>query len=105
MKVLKHQKAKEVSDIILATGHRKVDRGTAVFLNRVANLGLVFEEEEGDVDMCAGMEIRLKEEKVMGAIEAYRDTGASENDIIDKIIEKYNVTKEYVLALLAPKTA
>ena len=44
-------------------------------------------------------------EKVSGVIEGMKLMGASENDIINKVMETYNVTKEYVLALLAPKTA
>ena len=34
-----------------------------------------------------------------------RMMGASDNDIIVKIVEKFNVTREYVMALLAPKKA
>ena len=43
--------------------------------------------------------------KVSGAIEAYRLDGASDEDIITKVMKLYNVTKEYVIALLSPKQA
>ena len=43
MKVLKYQKAGAV-EVIEATDHEKIDWDTAVFLNRVANLGLEFDE-------------------------------------------------------------
>ncbi len=51
MKVLKYQKDGAV-EVIEETNHRMIDRKTAVFLNRVANLGLEFEEKEDAVDMC-----------------------------------------------------
>ena len=47
----------------------------------------------------------MLKEKVTGAIQGMQMAGASEKDIISKIIEKYNVTKDYVLALLAPQKA
>ena len=43
MKVLKYQKAGAI-EVIEETDHRRIDRNTAIFLNRVANLGLEFEE-------------------------------------------------------------
>lgn len=102
MKVLKYQKAGAI-EVIEETDHRRIDRNTAIFLNRVANLGLEFEEEEETVDMCKAMEDNNRKMKITGAIETMQDMGAAENDIITKIMEKYNVTKEYVLALLSPK--
>ena len=53
--------------------------------------------------MCLAMEKKTKKDQVTGAIEAYRDCGTSEEDIIERVIKKFNVTKEYVLALLAPQ--
>ena len=55
--------------------------------------------------MCESLERRYKEKKVSGAIDILREDGKSDEDIIERIIRKYGVTKEYVLALLAPKTA
>ena len=55
MKVLKYQKAGAI-EVIKATNHEMIDRETAVFLNRVANLDLVFDEKEDQVDMCKAME-------------------------------------------------
>lgn len=103
MKVLKHQN-EDADQVIEETNHRKIDRKTAVFLNRVAKLELEFEEKEELIDMCKAMENRDKKMKITGAIEYMKDEGKTENDIISKIMEKYNVTKEYVLALLSPKT-
>ncbi len=45
MKVLKYQKSGAV-EVLKGTEHRKIDRNTAVFLNRVAKLGLEFDEKE-----------------------------------------------------------
>ena len=47
----------------------------------------------------------LKEKEVEGAIETYREFGTSEDDIIKRIMKRFNVTKEYVQALLSPQAA
>ena len=56
-----------------------------------------------EVSMCRAMENREKRMKVIGAIEAFRMVGISEEDIIEKVMKLFNVSKEYVLALLASK--
>ena len=104
MKVIKHQK-EDADKVIKGTNHRKIDRDTAFFLNRAVNLGLEYEEKEGGIDMCLAMEKKAEKDKISGVIEGMKYMGASDNDIIDKIIEKYHVTKEYVLTLLTPQTA
>ena len=104
MKVIKHQS--DVADqVILATDHQKIDPETAVFLNRAVNLKLEYEEEMGGVDMCLAMEKKEQKDKITGVIQGMQIMGASENEIINKIIETYNVTKEYVLAILKAQVA
>ena len=102
MKVLKYQKAGAV-EVIEATDHRKIDRNTAVFLNRVAKLDLEFEEKGDLIDMCQAMEDNNKKKEVTGAIKMLRSDGASDEDIITKVIKLFGVTKDYVLALLTPQ--
>ncbi|MBQ9438372.1 MAG: hypothetical protein IJU50_08565 [Lachnospiraceae bacterium] len=69
-------------------------------------MDLEFEREDDGIDMCESLEKRYKREKITGAIEAYREDGKSDEDIITKIVNKYKVTRDYVLTLLAlPKTA
>ena len=55
--------------------------------------------------MCKAMEKNNLKREVTGAIKAYRMDGASEEDIITKVMKLYNVTREYVLALLEPNQA
>ena len=104
LKVIKHQ-SEDADQVIMATDHEKIDPETAVFLNRAVNLQLEYEEEPGGVDMCKAMEKRDQRQKITGVIQGMQLMGASDNDIISKIVETYHVTKEYVLALLAPKQA
>ena len=104
MKVLKYQKAGAV-EVIQATDHRKIDRSTAVFLNRVANLGLEFDEKEDSIDMCKAMDENNKKMKIIGAIEILRAGGSSEEDIIAKVMKLFDVPKEYVLAILNAQMA
>ena len=103
MKIIKHQKY-DADKIIESTEHRKIDSDAAFFIKEAAKLDLEFEREEDGVDMCLAQENRDKRMKILGVIDYMRDEGKSDNDIIDIIIEKYKVTKEYVLALLSPKT-
>lgn len=104
MKVIKHQK-EDADEVIKETNHRKIDRDTAFFLNRAVNLGLEYEEKDGGIDMCLAMEKKQKKDEINGAIKGMRIAGMSDGDIITKIIENFNVTKEYVLDLLVPNKA
>ena len=104
MNVIKHQ-SDNADEIIGATNHRKIDRDTAVFLNTAVKLNLEYEEETGGVDMCLAMEKKQTKDEVTGAIRILKSAGATDNDIIAKIMETFHVTKEYVLALLSPQKA
>ena len=99
MKVLKYQKAGAV-EVIQATNHEMIDRETAVFLNRVANLDSVFDEKENQMDMCKAMKDNNRKMEVTGAINAYRFEGASDETIIMKVMKLYDVTREYILAIM-----
>lgn len=104
MEVIKHQSS-DADEVISRTNHRKIDRDTAIFLNSAVKLNLEYDEETGGVDMCLAMEKKQKRDEINGAIKGMRIAGMSESDIIAKIIENFNVTKEYVAALLSPKKA
>jgi len=104
MEVIKHQSS-DADEVIERTNHRKIDRDTAEFLNTAVKLNLEYEEETGGVDMCKAMENYKVKNEVMGAIKLMRRQGASENDIVREMMEMFNVTKEYVLALLTPQKA
>lgn len=83
----------------------KFDKDTANFVNSVTTLGLELVEEEEGVDMCLAMERKEQRDNVNGAIKAYSSLGLSQNDVIDKVVENFGVTKEYVLELMGMKTA
>lgn len=104
MNVIKHQ-SDNADEIIGATNHRKIDRDTAVFLNTAARLHLEYEEKTGGIDMCKALDNRIQKEKIISVMDYMKDEGKSETDIINKIIERFHVTKEYVLALLSPQKA
>ena len=104
MRVIKHQ-SEDADAIIMDTNHKKIDRETAVFLNKAVNLKLVYEEKTGGVDMCKAMERKEQKDIITGAITGMKLMGASDNDIITKITEQFKLTKEYVLALLKAQVA
>ena len=68
-------------------------------------LNLEYEEETGGVDMCKAMEKRDQMKEVTGAIMGMRKLGASDDKIITTVMEMFNVTKEYVLAILNEQVA
>ena len=102
MKVIRHQKDDAV-EIIEGTKNRKIDRDTAEFLNVAASLQLVYDEpeEEAEVDMCKAMEENNKRMKIQGAIDAYRDVELDDQTIIEKLMEKFDLSRsdaeKYVL--------
>ena len=102
MEVIKHQSS-DADEVIERTNHRKIDRDTAEFLNCAVKLNLEYEEEVGGVDMCLAMEKKEKRDRILGVIDYMRIEGKTEKDIVEKIVEMFNVTKEYVLALLTPQ--
>ena len=105
MRVMKHQ-SEDADEIIMKTGHKKIDADTANFLNSAIDLKLeIVEEEGGGVDMCKAMENRDRKMMVLGAIKLMRSDGAKDEDIVTKIVNSFHVTKEYVLSLLTPQKA
>ena len=102
MEVIKHQST-DADEVIERTNHRKIDRDTALFLNTAVKLNLEYEEETGGVDMCLAMEKKQQKDEINGVIKFLRSSGMPESDIISKVMESFHVTKEYVLALLAPQ--
>ena len=104
MRLIKHQKD-DADKIIAEEGHKMISAETAHFLKSAMKLDLEFEEKDGGVDMCEALERRYKEKEVLGAIKFMQATGEANNDIIVKIAETFNVTKDYVLSLLTPQKA
>lgn len=104
MKLLKHQ-SEDADELIIREGHKKVSSETAFFLNSAMKLNLEFEVEPGGVDMCKAMEKRDQRQRIEEAIEIYREYGESDEDIINKIMNKFKVAREFVLPLLTPTQA
>ena len=55
--------------------------------------------------MCKAQERNNLRREVTGAIRMLQADGASDETIISKVTSLFNVTREYVLALLVPKQA
>ena len=104
MKLLKYQ-SEDADELLVREGNRKVSAQTAYFLNAAMKLNLEFDEEAGGFNMCKAQERNNLKREVTGAIKAYRLDGTSDEDIITKVMKLYNVTKEYVLAILKAQVA
>ncbi|MBR5337525.1 MAG: hypothetical protein IK152_06030 [Lachnospiraceae bacterium] len=105
LQIIKHKKDFVVSKLLEKTNHKKFDSDSARFMEEAAGLSLELTIEEDGVDMCEGLEKRYKQERIEGAIDILREDGISEEEIIVRITNKYQVSREYVIALLSPKTA
>ena len=104
MKLIKHQ-SEDADELIVQEGNRTVSSETAYFLNAAMKLNLEFKAEPGGINMCRAQERNNLKREVTGAIMGMRKLGATDDSIITAVMELFNVTREYVLALLAPKQA
>ena len=104
MKMIKHQ-ADDADEIIMQTGHHRISSDTAYFLKSAIKLDLDFEESTGGVDMCKALEKKEKRDRILGVIDYMKGEGKADSDIIAKIVEMYQVTEDFVVALLTPKKA
>ena len=104
LKVIKHQ-SENADQVIMAEGHQMIDRETAEFLNSAMNMKLEYVQEPGGVDMCKAMEKRDQMKEVTGAIKGMRSVGVSDDIIINEVMEMFNVTREYVLAIMKEQVA
>jgi len=103
MQIIKHQKV-DADKIIEKTNHRKIDADAAFFIKEAAKLDLEFERKETEIDMCESLKKKEQRDKITSAVEVYREYGESDEDIIKKIIKKYDVTREFVTSLMSLAT-
>ena len=103
MQIIKHQKV-DADKIIEKTNHRKIDADAAFFIKEAAKLDLEFERKETEIDMCESLKKKEQRDKITSAVEVYREYGESDEDIIQKIIKKYDVTREFVTSLMSLAT-
>ena len=64
---------------------------------------LDFEEKEDFVDVCKAVEDFKLKSQITGYIDSMREFDQSDDVIVEKVMKKYDVTKEYVLDLLDPQ--
>ena len=74
-------------EIIEATNHKLIDRSTADFINVVTSFNLEYNDNEEVIDMCKSVEEYTKKQNVIGAINAFRLDGASDNDVVKKVMK------------------
>ena len=102
--VIKHQNEIGVADII--RNAPKVDVASADMIAEVAKIK--FEknvDEEGEMDMCKGMEEYTRKTEIVGAIKLLKLQGATDESVIKTIVDLFNVSVEYVKSLMEAKPA
>ena len=103
--VIKH-KNDSVSDIFesIMMKAKHLDVPSFELIEDIANVKFEYEiDEKGEVNVCKAMEAYKLKNKVVGAIEAFRDMNISEEEIAERVAKKFNVTVEYVKELMMPK--
>jgi hypothetical protein len=60
--------------------------------------GLIF-----SINMCKGMELCLLDTEIKGSIKTFRSMNVSEDEIVERVAELFNVKKDYVKELMTPK--
>ena len=104
MQVIKHQNEIGVADII--RNAPKVDVASADMIAEVAKIK--FEknvDEEGEMDMCKGMEEYTRKTEIVGAIKLLKLQEATDESVIKTIVDLFNVSVEYVKSLMEAKPA
>ena len=99
MKVLKYQS--EGADKIIMQSGQNISPATAHFLNNTMHLQLDIRARKGVVNMCRAMEKNNLKNRIIGAIEARKEDGWSDDDIVAKILKSYKEVKaDYVRNLM-----
>ena len=60
-------------------------------------------DDKGGINMCKGMELCLLDTEIKGSIKTFRSMNVSEDEIIERVAELFNVKKDYVKELMKPK--
>lgn len=80
-----------------------IDRETAELIRDVTGTSFNLNESEDNVNMCVAINQMIQEEKILEAIEIYREYGESDEYIINKLMSKFKVAREYIVSLLSPQ--
>lgn len=104
LNALKHSQG-NVLDVLRNTRRKAVDRKSAEFIRDALDLPITFEDkdidEKGDVLMSQATQNYIEKEKILAVINAYKQIGMSEKDIIGNILKQYeNVTEQEIIDLL-----
>lgn len=89
---------------MLSDEHRKIDIGSAEFISEVLDVDIDIKKlaKEGMIDMGEATKKYLLERDVRNAIDLMRKLGYSDEDILKKVTEQYDVDESYVNSLLHP---
>ncbi len=80
-----------------------IDRETAELIRDVTGTSFNLNESEDNINMCVAINQMIQEEKILEAIEIYREYGESDEYIINKLMSKFKVAREYIVSLLSPQ--
>lgn len=96
-----------IADFLLANKGRMIDRQSAVFINEFASLHLEYDDsvEGGRTDMCKAMEEHDLKTKVLAYIDAYRSLNKEDAEVVELIVKRLGIAKEYVERLMQPVPA
>ena len=105
MRFIKHQKEQSRKWMEGDDLFENLERETAELIRTVTGKKVPFaEEKEENVNMVVWLENELQEARLVASAEIYRDEmGLSEEEILGKLMKRYSMSKEEILAIIAPK--
>lgn len=100
MQIIKHQNERIVNDIIqnapIIDSADMIEEFSNVKFKRIT-------DDKGGINMCKGMELCLLDTEIKGSIKTFRSMNVSEDEIVERVAELFNVKKDYVKELMTPK--
>lgn len=82
--------------------YRSIDRNAARVLRECANISLDIEGQEV-IDVCKAWSDAQNDAAVKAVIKAFREMNMPDSDIVEKIMEQFQLSKEDAEAYLAKK--
>ncbi|MCD8222868.1 MAG: Rpn family recombination-promoting nuclease/putative transposase [Clostridiales bacterium] len=85
--------------------YRKIDRNAARVLRECANISLDLDSNQEVIDVCKAWSDAQNDAAVKAVIKAFRGMNMSDGDIVEKIMEQFQLSKKDAETYLARKSA
>ncbi len=98
LKVVKYQNDDKVTEVI--GEQESTDLDTASFITAYTHFEFMYEKNSKEVNIMNGLERREQKMMVLSAIDILKELGKTDEDIVDLVSERHQVTPDYVRDLM-----